>query len=367
MFTNELFQRVTTAVLCSFNPSTTNQDKQYALNFLDDLKENHPLICLTIGFELLKQQTNNQSLLHHYGIHLIESIIKHKWTLLKSDEKNLVREQLFLLIKSSSLNSTLMEPIYIRNALAKCLIEMIKRDCFEKMNTTLEEIVLMTQGFSQIDDNNSIQLELILLVYRFLNEELTIYAQSIQIHRRRQLFNQLQKRLNDILPCLIRISNDLLNVLDQRERLTQTCLLAVNSFLLWVEYNHFEQYELFLCELFLKIFQQNSVKLRHASFECLLSLVNKRLAKRQLQQQQQQRNKRIALSPSAALNCQQEKLFLNYLLGDNTLEMFYRLLLSPTVRTMTFRKEPPHTWNRYQSEKVSPDRPILSYYLILMI
>jgi hypothetical protein len=49
------------------------------------------------------------------------------------------------------------------------------------------------------------------------------------------------------------------------------------------------------------------------------------------------------------------------------LEMFYRLLLSPTVRTMTFRKEPPHTWNRYQSEKVSPDRPILSYYLILMI
>ncbi len=106
----------------------------------------------------------------------------------------------------------------------------------------------------------------------------------------------------------------------------------MNSFLTWVEYNHFEQYETFLCELFLKFFQLNSVKLRHASFECLLSLVNKRLAKRQLQQQQQQRNKRIALLPSAALNCQQEKHFLNYLLGDNTLEMFYRLLLSPTVR-----------------------------------
>ena len=53
----------------------------------------------------------------------------------------------------------------------------------------------------------------------------------------------------------------------------------MNSFLIWVEYNHFEQYELFLCELFLKFFQHDSVKLRHASFECLLSLVNKRLAK----------------------------------------------------------------------------------------
>ncbi|CAF2829542.1 unnamed protein product, partial [Rotaria sp. Silwood2] len=329
IFTNELFQRVITAVLCSFNPTTTNSDKQYALNFLEDLKENHPLISLTIGFELLKQQTNNEALLHHYGIHLIESIIKHKWTLLKQDEKYLVKEQLFLLIKSSCLNQTFMDPIYIRNALAKCLVEMIKRDCFEKVNTTLDEIVLMTQTIAQIEDNNSTQLELILLVYRFLNEELTIYAQSIQIHRRRQLLNQLQKRLNDILPCLIRISTDLLIVTDQRERLTQACLLAVNSFLTWVEYNHFEQYELFLCELFLKFFQLNSVKLRHASFECLLSLVNKRLAKKQLQQQQQQRNKRIALSPSA-LNCQHEELFLNYLFGDNTLEMFYRLLISPT-------------------------------------
>jgi exportin-5 len=151
MFTTELFQRVITAVLCSFNPTTTNNDKQYALNFLEDLKENHPLICLTIGFELLKQQTNNESLLHHYGIHLIESIIKHKWNLLKQDEKTLVKEQLFLLIKSSCLNPTFMEPIYIRNSLAQCLVEMIKRDCFEKVNTTLDEIVLMTQGFAQIE------------------------------------------------------------------------------------------------------------------------------------------------------------------------------------------------------------------------
>ncbi|CAF3305558.1 unnamed protein product [Rotaria socialis] len=329
-FTNELFQRVITGVLCSLNPTTTNNEKQNALNFLEDLKENHPLICLTIGFELLKQQTNNDSLLRHYGIHLIESIVKHKWSLLKQDERYLVKEQLFILIKSSCLNQTFMDPIYIRNALAKCLVEIIKRDCFEKVNTALDEVVLMTQSITRIEDNNSTQLELILLVYRFLNEEVTIYAQSIQIHRRRQLLNQLQKRLNDILPCLIRISNDLLVVNDQRERLTQTCLLAVNSFLIWAEYNHFEQYELFLCELFLKFFQLNSVKLRHASFECLLSLVNKRLAKKQLQQQQQQRNKRIALSPSAALNCQQEKLFLDYLLGDNTLGMFYRLLISPT-------------------------------------
>ena len=202
---------------------------------------------------------------------------------------------------------------------------MLKRDCFEKVNTTLDEIVQMTQTF--ITDDHSSQLELILLVYRFLNEELTIYGQSIQAHRRRQLLNQLQKRLNDILPCLIRISNGLLINVEQHERLTQTCLLTMNSFLLWVEYNHFEQYELFLCELFRKFFQFNSMKLRHAAFECLLSLVNKRLAKRQLQQQQQQRNKRIALLP---LNCEQERLILEYFLGDHTLEMFYRLLLSPT-------------------------------------
>lgn len=341
-FTNELFERVVMAVRCSLTPNSANIERLCALKFLDDLKENHPLISLTVGFELLKQPNNsnpNVPLLHHYGLHLIESILKYKWTLLKADEKSLIREQFFLLIKNSLLSQTFMDPIYIRNTLARCLVEMIKRDCFEKTNIALDEIIFMTQNFGQIEnsDRNATEIELVLLVYRFLNEDLTIYAQMIQAHRRRQLFSQLQKRLNDLLPCLIRLATELLNVQQHFERLTHTCLLAVNSFLVWVDYQHFEQYELFLCELFLKFFQLPSVTLRHASFECLLSLVNKRLARRQLQQQQQQRNKRIALLPSAALNCQQEKVFLDYLLGDATLEMFFRLLLSPTVRKQNFK------------------------------
>ncbi|CAF3438746.1 unnamed protein product [Rotaria socialis] len=329
IFTSELFDEVITAVLCSFNPKTTNNEKQNALKFLDDLKENQPILCSTISFELIKQ-TNSQPILHHYSLNLLESIIKHKWNILKLDDRHLIKKQLFVIINSTYLNQIFMDPIHIRNSLAKCLVELIKRDCFEKLDTTLDELVNMLQGITQMQEYNSTQLELILLVYRFLNEELTIYGQSIQAQRRRQILNQIQKRVNDILLCLIRISNDLLTAPEQHERLTQTCLLCVNSFLTWVEYNHFEQYELFLCELFLKFFQLNSVKLRHASFECLLSLVNKRLARRQLQQQQQQRNKRIASLPAAALNCHQEKLFLNYFLGDNTLEMFYRLLISPT-------------------------------------
>ena len=44
-----------------------------------------------------------------------------------------------------------MDPIYIRNALGKCLVEMIKRDCFEKVNTALDEIILMTQTINQIE------------------------------------------------------------------------------------------------------------------------------------------------------------------------------------------------------------------------
>ncbi|CAF1464331.1 unnamed protein product, partial [Adineta ricciae] len=329
IFTPELYERVIAAILCSFNSTTTNAEKQNALKFLEDLKENHSLLCLTIAFELLKQ-LNNQPVLHHYSLHLLESIIKQKWNVLRTDERNLVKKQLFALVRSTYLNQILSQAVYMRNSLAKCLVELIKRDCFEKFNTASDETINMLQEIAQIQENNSTQLELILLVFRFLNEDLTLYAQTIQAQRRRQILNQLQKRINDILPCLIRISNDLSTMPEQHERLTQTCLLTVNSFLTWVEYNHFEQYELFLCELFLKFFQLNSVKLRHASFECLLSLVNKRLARKQLQQQQQQRNKRIASLPSAALNCQQEKLFLNYLLGDNTLEMFYRLLISPT-------------------------------------
>jgi hypothetical protein len=149
VFTKDLFEKVISAVLCSFNPNTTNNDKHNAFKFLEDLKENYTLICLTISFELLKQ-INNQPILHHYGLHLMESIIKYKWTILKNDERNFVKEQLFLIIKSQYLHQLFNDPIYIRNSLAKCAVELIKRDCFEKVNTTLDEFVNMIQGINQI-------------------------------------------------------------------------------------------------------------------------------------------------------------------------------------------------------------------------
>lgn len=149
IFTSELFDKVTAAVLCSFNPKTTNDEKQNALKFLDDLKENQPIICASISFELLKQ-TYDQPILHHYSLNLLESIIKNKWNILKLDDRNLIKKQMFFIIKSTYLNQIFMDPIHIRNSLAKCLVELIKRDCFEKVDTTLDELVNMLQGITQI-------------------------------------------------------------------------------------------------------------------------------------------------------------------------------------------------------------------------
>ncbi|CAF1560863.1 unnamed protein product, partial [Adineta steineri] len=149
IFTSELYEKVISAILCSFNSTTTNNEKQNAFKYLEDLKENHSMICLTISFELLKQ-THNQPILHHYSLHLMESIIKHKWNILKNDDRNLVKKQLFSIIKSTYLNQIFAEPAHIRNSLAKCLVELIKRDCFEKVNTTLDEIVNMIQEINQI-------------------------------------------------------------------------------------------------------------------------------------------------------------------------------------------------------------------------
>ena len=149
IFTSELFEKVISAVLCSFNSTATIDEKQNALKFLEDLKDNQPVVCLTISFELLKQ-INNQPILHHYSLQLIESILKYKWNILKIDERSLIKKQLFFLIKNTYLNQIFIDSIYIRNSVAKCLVEMIKRDCFETVNTTLDEMVNMIQGITQI-------------------------------------------------------------------------------------------------------------------------------------------------------------------------------------------------------------------------
>ncbi|CAF0866997.1 unnamed protein product, partial [Didymodactylos carnosus] len=326
LFTSDLFQRVISAVLCSFSQSTSNNDKHVALEYLENLKENHILLCCTIGFEFIKQQ--QQPLLHHYGIHLIENIIKYKWSALKPDERNVLEEQLFSLIKTN-LNDSFMEPIYIRTALARCTVEMIKRECFEKTNTPLEELITLTQQTSMNDEfgnRNLIQLELILLVYRFLNEELTVYQQSIPSQRRRQLLSQLQKRLNDILPSIMKTLNDLLLYSQEKvpngDRLIETCLLCLNSFLSWIDYTQIEQYETYLIELLMKFFHlTQQIRLRHAAFECLLSFINRRFLR------QRTNKKPSTTTTTTTYSYEQERIFINYLLNDNTLELFYRLVM----------------------------------------
>ena len=153
IFSHELVEKGSGAVLCSFNGTTSNAEKQKAFQFLEDLKENYPNICLSIASELFKQ-VNQQSMLHHYALHLIETMIKSKWPMLKPDERNTVKEQLFFIIKTSSINQFFIEPTYIRNSLAKCFIELIKRDCFDKGNTTFDELVNLMQSIAQIQSSS---------------------------------------------------------------------------------------------------------------------------------------------------------------------------------------------------------------------
>lgn len=144
-----MFEKVISAVHCSFNSTSSNEEKQNALKYLEDLKENHSMICLTIAFELLKQP-NQQAILHHYSFNLIESVLKSKWNGLKNEERNFIKKQLFSVIKTSCSNSMFLDVTHIRNSLAKCLIELIKRDCFEKTNTTLDEMIHIIQQITQI-------------------------------------------------------------------------------------------------------------------------------------------------------------------------------------------------------------------------
>lgn len=149
------------------------------------------MICLTVALELLKQISDQQSMLHHYGLHIIESMIKYKWNLLKNDERNFIKKQLFFIIKSSYLNQTFTDPIYIRNALAKCLVELIKRDCFEKVNTTFDEIVNIIQGMAQIQGSlkqKTLRTELSIGGVLFFEFESVAVDSSEALFHRRDFF-----------------------------------------------------------------------------------------------------------------------------------------------------------------------------------
>lgn len=115
-----LLPRIHEALQLVHSPYSSNESRQQASNFLEEVKadEGAPYH----GFTLASDKSQ-QPVVRHYALSLLEHAIKHKWAEYSAEQATTLREWVLQL----SQNVAPEDPLYLRNKTAQLWVEIAKR------------------------------------------------------------------------------------------------------------------------------------------------------------------------------------------------------------------------------------------------
>uniref|UniRef100_T1JEG0 Folliculin n=1 Tax=Strigamia maritima TaxID=126957 RepID=T1JEG0_STRMM len=272
----ELGKKLIAAVEIAMNETATREQRLRANGFWENFKETSPH-CVECGLYL--STINNSPIVRHMGLQLIEHCIKNRWNNLNFVEKQFIRDNALRLLVSGT-NDMLTEPAFIKNAVTKIVVEIIKRQWPLEWPTLIDDL----RDVSNVGDT---QTEMVLLIYLRLFED-TMTLQNISSSHRRQVLNQA---LNTKLSYIIYFSIQLLlkhakkfKFLSTKDpfnlqqisihcQMTKTVLETFTYFAEWIPFVHLWSNLRILPQICSLL---KSEKLRLQAVECLLKIVSRK-------------------------------------------------------------------------------------------
>lgn len=101
------------------SPYSTNQSRQEAQRFLEDVKKGFD--APSHGFSLASN-TAEEPIVRHYGLSLLEYAVKHRWELYPAEHREYIRSWVLQLGEAVSAE----DPSYLRNKVAQLWVEVAK-------------------------------------------------------------------------------------------------------------------------------------------------------------------------------------------------------------------------------------------------
>lgn len=117
----EALQGIYNTLRLSYDPHTSNELRQSALQYLDDVKKQ--VDAPQHGFTLASDETQ-QAFARHFGLSLLDSAIRYRWDDHSEEQANTLRKW----ITSLAQNITPHDPAYFRNKVAYLWAEVAKRE-----------------------------------------------------------------------------------------------------------------------------------------------------------------------------------------------------------------------------------------------
>ncbi|KAJ0004770.1 hypothetical protein NQD34_010984 [Periophthalmus magnuspinnatus] len=198
----DMCERLVKAVNLMMDPQTSQICRLEALKFCEEFKESSTL-CIPCGLKLADKA--HSAVIRHFGLQILEHVIKYKWNNMAQQEKVQLKECAMQLL-SSGTRSVLEEESHIKDVLSRITVEMIKREWPQHWPDMLKEMEALTS-------QGEAQTELVMLILLRLAEDVITF-QTLPTQRRRDIQQTLTQNMDSIFSFMMAILH--MNVEDYR-------------------------------------------------------------------------------------------------------------------------------------------------------
>lgn len=215
-------QQLANAVDLTMNPSMSPEKRHEAYRLCDSFKTEFPL-CIQCQCALYFTSDNAPytDMVRHFGLQLMEDCIKFRWYQMVQDDKLLIFNTIMSLVNSGS---PALQINYLKDALSRVVVEMIKREWPQHWPGMLNELEYATTL-------GCCQTETVLLIFLRLIEDVILLQTIDNAARRREINKELQSSMSKIFPFFLNVIDthcrQYLEFLSRNEQNAATSLIRV--------------------------------------------------------------------------------------------------------------------------------------------
>ncbi|KAJ8046032.1 Exportin-5 [Holothuria leucospilota] len=269
---NITIEQLTEAVNVAINPSALQGDRDRAYRICESFKESSTM-CIPYGIKLAFIQ--NPPNIRHFGLQLLEHSVKFQWNTISVDDKVLVKDTVMRMM-SSGTNHILKEKIYIKDGLAKVVVEMAKREWPQQWPTFMNELHSLCK-------EGETQTELVMFILLRLVED-AVGSQNIPQQRRKEISQALNAEMESLFTFFrellkhytdrfqLKKSEGSLEEAQAACKVAENVLLTLSGFVEWTPSQHVFKDNNALLRMLYLFLSEPGLRLRAA--ECLQIIVH---------------------------------------------------------------------------------------------
>jgi len=264
------------AVKAMMDPMTPSQLRFEAFSSCERFKETaSPELGIQCAILL---SANAEPIVRHFGLKLLEDVIKLKWNIMTPQQKLYVKES-SMNIMQNGVKDIIKDPNHIKDAIARNVVEIAKREWPQQWPSFLAEL----EGLSSKGDAAT---ELVMFVILRLVEDVAVLQTLEQHQRRKEIYQALTADMETIFKFLLTLLerhyqayNSNLNpeVKTKHCKVCQSVLATFTAFVEWAPMQHILANDFYLVKCLCHLLQDQMLQIYAA--DCLLGIVSWKVGK----------------------------------------------------------------------------------------